>query len=320
MSGASVAVKGLQHLRPTPPGPRAGIGRIALSMFAGALVAVGVWYLLPAKNDEPAHPVKITDTPTTPSNTTEVTPLAAVEIAEAHELPESLHIGHAPDDRHAKAMAPAQQRDREGGIDRMNSRTVGLKGLRNGSDSTEATSNLRPPHAPRGSRQLLFLHDLKLVDPQELYGNDPRMRLTEQSVAARYSDRSAQDSVRLEVITVAYTGFFDKALDRFVHNDDKACLDDLRFLLDQYPDDVNALFYAGLCSYNLGLYERARVFLHRAATHPVDVFDEEAQWYHALTLERLGEKQAAEEAFARIVANGGFYADRAGEHARRSRP
>ena len=95
---------------------------------------------------------------------------------------------------------------------------------------------------------------------------------------------------------------------RFGRNEHLGCLDDIRFLLTPYPDDVNALFYAGLCSYNLGLYKRARTFLHRAATHSVDVFDEEATWYHALTLEKLGDQQAAQESFARIAASGGFYA------------
>ena len=111
----------------------------------------------------------------------------------------------------------------------------------------------------------------------------------------------------------------DEALGRFAENDHKGCLDDLRFLLAQYPDDVNALFYGGLCAYNLGMYDRARALLHRAATHPVDVFNEEAAWYHALTLERLG-ADGALDAFVRISANEGFYAEQARQHlATRSR-
>ena len=110
-----------------------------------------------------------------------------------------------------------------------------------------------------------------------------------------------------------YNAFMDDALDKFVRNDHKGCLEELRFLLNQYPDDVNALFYAGLCSYNLGLNVRAKDFLHRAATHPVDVFDEEAQWYYALTLERIGDRDAAQDAFDRISQQGGFYAPRAAE-------
>ena len=100
----------------------------------------------------------------------------------------------------------------------------------------------------------------------------------------------------------------DDALGSFVKNDHKGCLDDLRFLLDQHPDDVNALFYSGLCAYNLGLYDRARGFLQRAAGHPVDVFDEEAAWYYALTLDRLKDP-GAHDAFQRIANGDGFYSE-----------
>ena len=108
-----------------------------------------------------------------------------------------------------------------------------------------------------------------------------------------------------------YLEFMDGTTARFAASDHEGCLDDLRFVLGQYPDDVNALFYAGLCSYNLGMYARASALLQRAATHPVDVFDEEAIWYGALTTERLSGKEAAREAFARIAAQGGFYAEQA---------
>ncbi|MEO8589752.1 MAG: zf-HC2 domain-containing protein [Flavobacteriales bacterium] len=311
-TSATAALKDLERLRPRVPTPRVGFTRILASMLAGVFVAVTVWYFLPEKNNDTTRDtLEVNTPPTSPSTATVEAPLAAAEIAAAHELPESLHIGHASDDRNAKAMATEQAVDREQGVARMKSRMDGAKNLLDSSATLSTPTNVRANHAPRTSRQLLFLHDLKLVDPRELYGNDPRMRLTEQSTAARYADRSAQDSARGEVINVPYTAFMDEALDRFAHNDHKACLDDLRFLLVQYPDDVNALFYAGLCCYNLGLYTHARTFLHRAATHPVDVFDEEAQWYHALALEQLGEKQAAAEAFTRIAANGGFYAGKA---------
>lgn len=42
------------------------------------------------------------------------------------------------------------------------------------------------------------------------------------------------------------------------------------------------------------------------------MFDEEAAWYHALTSRRMGEQAQAQEAFRRIAAQGGFYAEQAG--------
>lgn len=226
------------------------------------------------------------------------------EIDDAVEQPESLLVGHEVEALHARSVS--QERVERERVEPMESRSRGV-------DHDHEQQAPRPSGHPRTSVQLIFLHDLKLVDPRELYTGHVVMRLADAGVKARYADAVAQQRAGQEVITMSYVEFMDAAMERFSRNDHKGCLDDLRFVLNQYPDDVNALFYAGLCAYNLGLYDHARALLHRAATHPVDVFDEEATWYHALTLERLEEKDAAREAFARIASQDGFYAEAAKE-------
>ncbi|MBK9176203.1 MAG: hypothetical protein IPM46_07680 [Flavobacteriales bacterium] len=228
----------------------------------------------------------------------------AQEIASATEQPESMRIGHEVSALHARSVAePRIVRD---SIERIPGRTNGI-----GLTGTPAAP--RDAHRSRVSRELIFLHDLKLVHPTELYAEDPVVRLSEAGVLARYADRPEQARAGQESVPVPYTAFMDEAIGRFAASDHKGSLDDLRHVLGQYPEDVNALFYGGLCAYNLGLFERARMLLHRAATHPIDVFDEEAAWYHALALERMGERSAATDAFERIAAAGGFYSSRAAE-------
>lgn len=231
----------------------------------------------------------------------------AQEIESATEQPESMLIGHEASALHARSVA--EPRIVRESIERIPGRTNGI-----GQEGTPAAP--RDAHRFKVSRQLLFLHDLKLVHPKELYAEDPVMRLSEAGVMARYADRQEQARAGQESVLVPYTAFMDEAIGRFAANDHKGALDDLRHVLGQYPEDVNALFYGGLCAYNLGLFERARLLLHRAATHPIDVFDEEAAWYHALALGRMGERIAASEAFERIAAAGGFYSARATEKLR----
>jgi tetratricopeptide (TPR) repeat protein len=271
---------------------------------AATIAATLVVYVLIVPSEVPPAPLLADVRSAVPAiDATEETmpPLANAEITAAQEQPESLLIGHEVKARH---MQPVVQEPAP--IVRETIVRVDPKPL--ATDSTSTPAAARPDSPPRTSRQLIFLHDLKLVHPRELYADDPMMRLADAHVAARFADDEAQQHADDAQINLHYTGFMDEALARFARNDHRGCLDDMRFLLTQYPDDVNALFYAGLCSYNLGLYKRARTFLHRAATHNVDVFDEEATWYHALTLDKLGEQQAAQESFARIAAGGGFYA------------
>lgn len=302
MPGASAALGELGATRPTPP-----TNATAWWAGGGALIAVllalGWWSSRNGASEKPGTEVpQATLSTEGPAYMHEEAPLAPAEIAAAEERPAAERIGHEPRALHTSAMTLAVEREQ--GIERVDPR-------RSAMDLAAPGPDLRPVRPVRSSRQLLFLHDLKLVHPQELYKNDPVMRLADAHVAARHQDVRAQDSLRAENVMLAYTAFMDEALGRFARNDHKGCLDDLRFLLDQYPDDVNALFYGGLCAYNLGLHDRALRLLGRAATHKVDVFDEEAAWYHALTLERLGGTEAARAAFARIASQGGFYAEQA---------
>ena len=80
----------------------------------------------------------------------------------------------------------------------------------------------------------------------------------------------------------AYLDYMDVALGALAKGNDRTALDDLYFLLGQFPGDVNAQFYAGLACYRLGLYPRAIRLLHAAADNTVDSFQEESLWYEAL--------------------------------------
>ncbi len=288
---------GLEELDRVRPRVRGGG---AWGLVTGGVLVLGLvgWALL--HEEAATSQAEVVPSETEETQQRAVAPvITELEITEAVEQPESLLVGHEAGALHARTVAQEQvERER---IERIESRSSGL-------EQETAQQAPRPSGHPRTSVQLIFLHDLKLVDPRELYTGHVVMRLADAGVKARFADELAQQRAGQEVLTMSYIEFMDAATDRFARNDHKGCLDDLRFVLNQYPDDVNALFYAGLCAYNLGLYNHARALLHRAATHPVDVFDEEATWYHALTLERLGEKDAAQEAFTRIARLGGFYA------------
>jgi hypothetical protein len=96
-----------------------------------------------------------------------------------------------------------------------------------------------------------------------------------------------------------------------VRDDHRGCLEDLLFLLAQYPRDLNARFYAGLCCYNLGLADRAAAYMQAVLDDPMDTFHEEAAWYLALSIERAQGMENARAHFQHVAAGGGFYAAQA---------
>lgn len=301
--GALEAMHSLNHLR-----PKRG-GAFPWAPWMAGIVVIAVVGVLLWPEDAPA-PATIAERPAAPVAATPVdlgsTPIEEEELATAVELPVAEQIGR-----------PQPSSTKYGGNLATVDRSTDVEPL---ADRRSDPSTMARPEAPRPLRgsprtsvQLIYLHDLKLVHPKELYARDLLLTVPPGGVDARHADQRTQQQEQRGVRNLTYTDFMDEAMARFARADDRGCLEELNFLLTQYPDDPNALFYAGQCTYNLGLYERARHYLHRAATHPIDVFHEEATWYHALTLERLGEHTAAREAFGRIVAQGGFYAERAAE-------
>lgn len=167
----------------------------------------------------------------------------------------------------------------------------------------------RAAAATRASRHLVFLHDLKVVDPEELYGPvGPRLRSP--GIPANI-DPNRPEVVPSPRPMQAYLDYMDMALGALAKGNDRSALDDLYFLLGQYPEDVNAQFYAGLACHRLGLYPRAIRLLHAAAVNAVDSFREEALWYGALATAKQDGMAAARPALARIAGGGGFYAAQA---------
>ncbi len=175
-----------------------------------------------------------------------------------------------------------------------------------------------PPRASgvRSSRRLVFRHGLKLVHPAELYGTrvePPEVkgrRARHEGGASAQVDPLADDARRAPL---PYLDHMDDMLAAFASRSWQRSLNDAQLVLEQYPDDVNAQFYAGLSAYELGQDVQAQRWLMAAERNVVTSFREEAAWYAALVVERKEGTAAARPLFERIAREGGFYAERAGQ-------
>jgi len=305
-------IGGLEALHAQAP-VRGGNAWMTRTFIAGVVVVAGiVGYQLGRGNPDPGPVVQphLEHSAQPESDVEEVVvAIRPAEISSGVELPESLRIGHATTERHSLAHAELRPPASTSTVDRTTIEPLEPITTTAPTTATSVDRSLESRHKP--SLQLVYLHDLKLLHPKEMYGRSPGIEQLTTGVDARYTSALEQQAARQEERRVAYLTFMDEALDKFVRNDHKGCLEELGFLLTQYPDDVNALFYAGLCSYNLGLTERAEGFLDRAAHHRFQVFDEEADWYHALAMDRSGKKDLARSAFERIARSKSFYAPRA---------
>ncbi len=301
MPGALEALRTMQR-----PAPQGGVKWGAWGALA--VIVAGLAVALLVVKEEPVRApqaIVVTPAPDVPYKADSAMAVVEHEITQAVPVPAPQQIGHAhatvppPAPRDTSTLAPSPSAP----IDTIAvAPAVGPR--------TDTT--LRPPALHRGGRKLAYVHDLVIVDPTELYPRNPL--ITEPGgVPASYADEADRRARQEAPRTMRYTDYMEVALGRFVRNDHKGCLQDLLFLLAQYPKDVNARFYAGLCCYNLGLPERAKGYLQAVANDPVETFHEEAAWYLALSVDRADGRAAATAHFRHIAEGGGFYAAEARE-------
>ncbi len=303
MPGALDALKEMEAKRPS-----AGGGSVVKYWIGGSAMVLSVVALLwwTARSMEQPRiavvptPVEAIATPIT----VEEHRAFAQEVMDAEPLPTDEQVGHGVPECFI-AEVPASAVERTAPPDKLEPVQTTVEPL-----PEPATAPVEGKAHHHG-RQLLFVHELKLVAPSELYANDPLLMLDEHAVDASHADARARDAARKATAVLPYTDFMDAAMGKYAIGDRQGCIEDLFFLLRQHPDDVNALFYAGLCAYELGLNGRAINYLDRAQHHPIDTFEEEAQWYHALAVDR-GHGRAEALPLIQVVAERkGFYALRA---------
>lgn len=298
--------------RPMENGRGASWLRPVVVVGVVALISVLPW-LLPSHDDEALLTTGNIDggkTGEAPETLADNTPNAIQlptekEITTAVQILPSQQIGHEP------AMSKPPLKTDEVVVQR-DTVTIEEVPVRVERPKPVDTMRVSTPTAVLDSRELVFLHNLKLVHPNELYGHDAPP-ISGLGVSAQFASPEDQAAAEPETRPVQYLDQFDVALAAFSRNDHKRALTELRTVLAQYPDDINALFYAGLSCYNLGLYKKAERYFARAAIHPVGTFDQEALWYQALSTERSEGIPVARPLFVVIAGGGGFYAEQAFE-------
>lgn len=162
-----------------------------------------------------------------------------------------------------------------------------------------------------------YLYALKLVDYRNY--RSKQIKITTDGfitgTPANINEASKTNADELEnKINFTYIEFLGKAMEVFSKNDYIKSLWYFKTILANYPDDVNALFYSGICWFQLKEYDNATTAFQKVVDAPFSNFNEEAEWYTALSLLKLHRIEAAETKLAEIIRLNGFYATQAKKH------
>jgi|GEM_PF-1413251 hypothetical protein len=168
---------------------------------------------------------------------------------------------------------------------------------------------------PVYNRPMRYIYNLKISDYDQLY----RMSYTSQNMLSRgtpsqFEDRKPSESNEIlkEPVHVQSVDLVLRdGLLYFSGADYEKALSKFSALLDINAKDVNALFYSGLCYYNMNLPDRCVNRLDKLLECDNNAFLEEGMWYRALAQLAKPDKAAAKESLRKISDGKGFYAKQA---------
>lgn len=156
-----------------------------------------------------------------------------------------------------------------------------------------------------------YLFNLKVVDYREIKREREQITYKRFDIGGTAADReneaSSTELIETEV-EIPYFSYLTKTMSFFDASDFKSALNRYVIILQQYPDDLNALFYSGLAYYNLGKFDKSISLFEQIITIDFEVFNQEAAWYRAKCLIQLGRKKEAVTALEDIIMKGGYYA------------
>lgn len=168
----------------------------------------------------------------------------------------------------------------------------------------------------RSNRSVTLLNHLLVVDYSNYFGDIELNSLVNNAlvssdhVEARYEVETQHNEVLdAEIVTtlIPYLEYLEMALDKFEEDDFSGAVKDFETIRKQYPEDVNAHFYGGLCYYNLDKMSKAIDYFQHVQENPANTFDQDAQYYEAKAWIKKGNDVKAREVLEAIVELNDFY-------------
>jgi len=157
-----------------------------------------------------------------------------------------------------------------------------------------------------------YLFDMFVVDYRRIERDRTFIRYTRYEFTGTSAEFETEfneqhaDLVEKE-IDVPYFDYLSTSMEYFAKDDYKKAITNYLVILEQYPEDANALFYGGLCYYNLNKFDKSLEFFDRLLKIDLNAFKEEAKWYKVKSLIKLNRISDAKNVLDEIIAEGGYY-------------
>lgn len=165
-------------------------------------------------------------------------------------------------------------------------------------------------------RLIIYLHDYKIINyAPALSEKYKEKEFIQSGIDSRFENQKdysiRPNKLAEEIKAVSYVEFLSHTMYLFKAAEYAEAKYNFREILNYNPEDLNAYFYTGLIEFYLGNYEAATTNFILVKESTINLFAEEAEWYEALSLEKMDQAKNARELFKKIAVEKGFYATRA---------
>lgn len=166
---------------------------------------------------------------------------------------------------------------------------------------------------PCYNSDVVYIYNLKITDYERLYfkqagkfsfgRHTPSFKENEETMDNQFGADSEEIIVAEKVLKKGLI-----YLNKEKYNKSIA---EFQILIDNNPNDINALFYSAFAFYQIDKYNLAIKNFNAVLSHANNVFHPEAKWNLALVYLKTGEEQTAKQLLLEIVNEKGFYAKKA---------
>ncbi len=127
---------------------------------------------------------------------------------------------------------------------------------------------------------------------------------------ANLEDKKHKQQALNNNLNLSYFAYLEKALYKYKKTKYSEAIAMYNTILSQYKEDLNAKFYKAMALYQLGKYEKAILLYNQVIENSINVFDQEAEYYKALSLLHTNKTEAI-SLLQKIADDALFYAQKA---------
>lgn len=156
----------------------------------------------------------------------------------------------------------------------------------------------------------LLYHNFLAIDYSVIYTNSIPLKQeysgTDAS-KANEEEKGVETSSGSQQLIISYKEQLKRSLFQLKEKNYTRAIENFEIILTHFPHDANAEFYIGYALYYQKRYKNAIPYFDKAMTNAFDFFFEDAEWFKANSLEKMGNIKEAHKLYKKIKTDGGYY-------------